>query len=224
MRTYDDFTARVRETGLYILSENPWGLPSLWQDTKDSPWHTGIFDEDPWKWKNRIAADGIAYYGHVAGGRLCFISMEWLPLFFAAFRHAEDIEERYFAGEVDRRALDIVRLFREMPCMPVYALRQKLGVPGKEKGKLNGAVLRLEKEMILSIGADTQRLNRLGEPYGWSVNEHRLTEAFYTAQLDASQNINPRDAQAQITALCEKLGGKLSQARFFTANPSGIDR
>lgn len=215
MRRYEEFVRRVEETGLYPLSDNPWGIPSLWGETEESQWHTGLEADDPWQWKSRIVAERKLYYGHVPGGRLSFIMPRLLPVFFAAYRMDVDIEERYANGQVDQRTLSVARAFRRMPCMPSYQVRQEIGAGSKEKGKVDGAMLRLEKEMFISIGAMTHKRNKKGEPYGWGVNERWLSEAFFPEELEASRAIPRREAREEIARLVRDLGGNPEAERLF---------
>lgn len=195
--TYEQFCERVEENGFMTFTNNPWGAASLEREVEGSVWGDTLPDP-PWNWKNRIAAQQRALYGHVLGGRLTFVSLGWTSVFFAALRPEDDIEERYAAGLVDNLALRVAREMRAMPCSTNYQLRGTLGLSGKEKGKMEGALRKLEREMFLSIGASTQKRNKKGEPYGWQINELWLTEAFYAPQLESSYTMERDEARGKI--------------------------
>lgn len=214
LTSYDQFVSRVHEQGLMLMSNNPWGLPSLTGQTDEKLWHTGEAT-DPWRWKNLIAAQGHALYAHVPGARLAFIAMDWVPDFLAAFRPREDIEERYTQGSVSNITLRISREYRNAPCMCAYRAREMMGIEPGAKSRFDAAVTKLEREMFLCIGAHTFKKNKKGEPYGWPVNEILLVEAFYAPQLELARAIAPSQAKERIASLVTDLGGNLGAARFF---------
>lgn len=214
--TYEAFAGRVRENGFMTFTDNPWGSASLEREVAGSVWGDTLPDP-PWSWKNRIAARQEALYGHVLGGRLTFVAPEWIPIFFAAARPERDIRERYEDGAVDNLSLRVIDELRTLPCMAAYQLRAALGMQGKQKGKLDGALRRLEREMYVSIGASVHKINKRGEPYGWGVNEYWLCEAFYPPYLEAAREIGPEDARERIFARMREQGGDPSAQRVFGA-------
>ncbi len=216
IKTYEEFCARVEETGFMTFTDNPWNAPSLEGEVFGSVWGDQLPDP-PWAWKNRIAEQGRALYGHVLGGRHAFVSLGCLPTFFAAMRPKDDIEERYANGTVDNLTLRVARELRAFPRATKPKLRGMLGLSGKEKGKLEGALLRLERELFACVGAAVQRRNKKGEPYGWQINELWLCEAFYAPQLEASAGIDRQEARAAILANIQKHGGNPDARAMFGA-------
>ena len=212
--TYERFLQRVDENGFMTFTNNPWGSASLEREVLGSVWGDTLPDP-PWSWKNRIAAQKKGLYGHVLGGRLAFVSMEWVPVFFAALRPERDIEERYADGLVEHLAVRTMRELRAMPCAASYQLRASLGLQGKEKGKLEHALRKLEQEMYVSIGGSVQKMNKKGQPYGWQINEFWLCEAFYGDALEAAGAMDPRDAREKIYARMVEQGGELAARTVF---------
>jgi hypothetical protein len=214
IKTYDQFCDAVAEEGFMTFTRNPWGAPSLEDRVYGTVWGDELPDP-PWAWKNRIAEQGKALYAHALGGRNVFVSMAWLPVFFAAYRPQEDIEERYAEGLVENLTLRVAREMRAMPRRIKADLRAGLGLTGKEKGRMEGALNRLEREMFLSIGATTHKRNKRGEPYGWGVNELWLCEAFYAKELELAEGIDREEARERIRERIREAGGEPDGYKLF---------
>jgi hypothetical protein len=212
--TYEQFCQRVVECGFMTFTNNPWGAPSLEREVFGSVWGDELADP-PWAWKNRIAEQQIALYGHALGGRNVFVSMAWVPVFFAANRPERDIEERYGDGLVDNLCIRVARELRALPVTTKFGLRNALNLHGKEGNRIEGAVLKLEREMFLSTGASTQKINKKGEPYGWHVNEIWLCEAFFDPQLGEAAQMERDDARERISEHILRCGGDPGAAKLF---------
>lgn len=212
--TYESFVSRVEENGFMTFTNNPWGSASLEREVQGSVWGDHLPDP-PWSWKNRIAAQQRALYGHALGGVLVFIAPEWIPTFFAATRAGSDIEERYARGLVDNLSIRVIRELRAMPSLAAYQLRASLGMQGKEKGKLEHTLRKLEREMLVSIGGAAHKINKKGQPYGWQINEFWLCEAFYAPYIEQAKELEPQEARERIYRRMTEQGGDLAARTVF---------
>lgn len=66
-------------------------------------WWTGDRDNDPWEWREIIAAGREVAYGKFFGGKAGFISLEWLPYFANYRRLGYDFDSAYEDGLSNRR-------------------------------------------------------------------------------------------------------------------------
>lgn len=64
---------------------------------------TGDPEQDPWAWRELIAADHQVAYGKFFDKKAGFISLEWLPYFANARRNGYDFDARWEDGLASRR-------------------------------------------------------------------------------------------------------------------------
>jgi hypothetical protein len=112
LTTYNDFIVHVDALGFMALSPILPGFPSLGSETRANLWHTGL-DTDPWRWKDRAADEKRLAYGCILGGHKGFVAQRMYPVFYAAFRPALSMPERWASGEINQRTWQLWQLFEK---------------------------------------------------------------------------------------------------------------
>jgi len=214
LKTYADFLALLEERGMvWFSSGQPAGLPSLGAYTKETQWHTGDPDTDPWQWRERVAAERRGAVGNVLGGRKGFIVPALYPLFFAAARPALPMEERYAGGLVPRMQQRALALFVPGQPLSTFELRAQLIGPRKEGvSKMFGAIEALMREFYITVCGSKQKNNALGQPYGWPAVNYALAEEWHGDWLAAAPLLPQEEAREAILAHCVKMGAEGSEA------------
>lgn len=103
IKTHKQLVDRVKEVGFLPLFSNEVEGFSAEEQVYPRHWWTDDPRQDPWKWREIIAAEREVAYGKFFGNRAGFISLEWLP-FFANFRRdGYDFDSRWEEGLANRR-------------------------------------------------------------------------------------------------------------------------
>ena len=198
IRTWQELVNWINEIGFLPLFGNEVEGFSAEEHTSPDYWWSGNRQEDPWEWREIIAADSQVAYGKFFGNKAGFISLEWLP-YFANFRRAGyDFDSRYQDGLASRREKKIMDFFigEDEDGDPVYKSDRilstdlkKMAVFGKT-GEKNypGVITGLQMQMYLVIAGFQRRQNKRGEEYGMAVSimlppesiwgYDRITEAY----------------------------------------------
>ncbi|MBO9597663.1 MAG: hypothetical protein J7559_07580, partial [Cohnella sp.] len=94
---YEDAVQAIEEIGILPLSPLFPDYPSLESLTNKADWYTET-DRDPWLWRARFPADGVAAYGKFLKKKSILISSELVPAMKAVIGHAAGIEQRFADG------------------------------------------------------------------------------------------------------------------------------
>ena len=103
LRTADDLLELLRHIGFLPLFAGEIKGFSVEEKTTAASWWTGNRAEDPWEWREIIAAGHEVAYGKFFGGRAGFISKKWLPYFANFRRNGYDFDARWEDGLANRR-------------------------------------------------------------------------------------------------------------------------
>ena len=103
IRTWKELVNWINEVGFLPLFANEVEGFSTEEHVSPDYWWTGIREEDPWEWREIIAADHQVAYGKFFGQKAGFISIEWLPYFANFRRSGYDFDARYEDGLASRR-------------------------------------------------------------------------------------------------------------------------
>lgn len=171
LQRYEDFLYRVDELGFMTLSNVLPGFPSLSEETPKEIWHTGDFETDPWRWKDRAAEEKRMAFGCILGGNKGFVSARMYPLFYKAFQPEEHMEERRESGKVSQTAWKLWQLFEEKTLLNTSDIRHEMGVTAKKGGsKVDTAIQELQQYYYITVAGSRRKLDKLGQPYGWAAN------------------------------------------------------
>lgn len=182
IRTWQELVNWINEIGFLPLFGN--GVPGFSAEEHTSPrfWWSGDRQEDPWEWREIIAASGQAAYGKFFDKKAGFIrvSLEWLPYFVNCRRAGYDFDARWEDGLANRREKKIMDFFlgEDPDGDTVFKKNRILSTDLKKAagfgkdGEKNyaGVITNLQMQTYLVISEFTRRRNKRGEEYGMPVS------------------------------------------------------
>lgn len=193
IRSAQELVNWVLEIGFLPLFANE--VPGFSAEEHVSPdfWWTGDAQQDPWVWREIIAAGHQVAYGKFFDGRAGFISPEWLPFFANARREGYNFDGKWQSGQANRREKAIMAFFVDVeaddePLFTDNAILstelKKLAGFGKD-GEKNypGIVTGLEMQLYLVIGGFSRRQNKRGGEYGMPVSVLTAPESIWGYEL-----------------------------------------
>ena len=103
IRSWQELVNWINETGFLPLFAND--IPGFSVEEHVSPdfWWTGDRQQDPWEWREIIAASHQAVYGKFFDQRSGFVSLGWFPHFANYRRSGYDFDSRWEDGLANRR-------------------------------------------------------------------------------------------------------------------------
>ena len=190
IRSKQELTDFVKKVGFLPLFGNGVTGFSAEEHTSVRGWWSGNREEDPWEWREIIAAERELAYGKFFDNKAGFISLEWLPYFVNYRRSGYDFDARWEDGLANRREKKIMDfylgedkngdvIYREEKILSTE-LKKKAGFGGKN-GEKNypGIMTGLQMQTYLVISDFTRRRNRQGDEYGMTVSIPLTPEAMW---------------------------------------------
>ena len=180
IRTWQELVRWIQEIGFLPLFANEIVGFSAEEHTAPEGWWSGDSAQDPWEWREIIAADHQVAYGKFFGGKAGFISKEWIPYFANYRRRGYDFDARYadgFAGHREKVIMDFYlgedsrgdMLWKQDRILSTDLKK----MAGFGKGGLKnypGIITGLQMQLYLVITDFQRRTNKRGEAYGMSVS------------------------------------------------------
>ncbi len=186
-------------------------IPGFSAEEMVSPdyWWTGNAAQDPWEWREAVAANHRVAYGKFFAGRAGFISREWLPVFANARRDGFDFDGRWQSGAASRREKAIMEHFMDVESEdePVFngagilstELKKLAGFGKGGEKNYPGILTGLQMQLYLVIGGFRRRENKRGEPYGMAVSVMQTPESIWGyGTLSAAYGEAPADSWQRI--------------------------
>ncbi len=169
-------------------------------------WHSGDPEHDPWQWRIRVLQerDNIAY-AKLFDRKTGYISRKWYPVFLSARRSGFSFNEAYVSGILSHTAKKVYELIEQYGALAVHDIRSLGNFPGKEKSKLERALIELQMRMFITVCGETQKVSAAGEPYGWAGTVFCKTEDFFSECFPLSTQLDPLDAYDTIRKHILKL-------------------
>ena len=201
LQTYREFIDLVNQWGFMpFYGKFLPGFPTLQSETLEGQWHTGQDESDPWRWKDRAAAEKALAFGSILGGFKGFVAPALYPHFYAACSPASSPEERYEQGQLSAAGWQVYRLFAAGEVLSTADVRQALGVSQKAgAGQVDAALKDLEKTYVLTVCGNKRKVSAAGQEYGWPANTYQLVRHWAPAAwLQAAGGIRPPEARAAI--------------------------
>lgn len=162
---------------------------SVEEKTSAHSWWTGNRDEDPWEWREIIAAHRTIAYGKFFDGKAGFIGREWMPYFVNFRRNGYDFDARWDDGLASRREKLIMDILTDrdgdgditFPDRRILSTQlKKLAGFGKDGEKnFPGIMTGLQMQLYLVITDFRRRKNKKGEEYGMAVSIPQPPEAVW---------------------------------------------
>ncbi|MCK5130500.1 MAG: hypothetical protein KAQ68_11645 [Clostridiales bacterium] len=197
LKTYSDFIEYINQYKIVPFSKILEGFDSLGDLTNENNWHTGIDSSDPWRWKDIAAQRKDCAYGCMLGGKKGFVSIDILPIFYAAFAPVAGIDDIYMSGKLSKTTYDAWKRIYKAGEIAIFDLRVDMGVTKKKGASTLDASLRdLQQMMFISICASRQKINKQGLPYGWRSNVYSTFERWAGAKIvEDAKNYDKDEAQ-----------------------------
>ncbi len=180
IRTWQELVNWINEIGFLPLFANDIEGFSAEEHLSPDYWWTGIRQEDPWEWREIIAADHRVAYGKFFDKKAGFISLDWLPFFANYRRGGYDFDSRWEDGLANHREKKIMDLLtdKDEDGDVVFSDKRILStelkkIAGFGKGKEKnypGIVTGLQMQIYLVITDFCRRVNKRGEEYGMPVS------------------------------------------------------
>lgn len=195
IQTYEEAVAVIKEIGFLPLAPLIPNYPSLGSMTMHEHWHSDS-EFDPWLWRTRFSADGVAAYGKFVKKKSVFISSELLPLARAVLGSEQSVKQRYADGLMSREALELFTLISEEEGIDTRVLRSKAGMKEKEKKKaFDNGLLELQGSMDIVVSGTKEKTNSLGEKNGWSSTSFETITYWIENHNIAQKEITQEEAK-----------------------------
>ena len=180
IRTWKELVKWIKEVGFLPLFANEVKGFSAEEHVSPNFWWTGDREQDPWEWREIIAASHEVAYGKFFGRKAGFISLQWLPYFANSRRSGYDFDARWEDGRASRREKKIMdffigededgdSVFKEIQIFSTDLKKQAGFGKGGEKN-YQGIITQLQMETYLVISDFRRRENKRGEEYGMAVS------------------------------------------------------
>lgn len=182
----DDLTELVEEIGLiplFSVGIEDFSVESMTQ----GQWWTGLPD-DPWVWRETIAAQGRIVYAKLFSGHAGFISKEWFSVLLNYRRDGYDFDTRWEEGMASSQCRDIMNAITSRESALTADIKRTTGAKGFES-----ALTQLQMQTYVILSGFERRKNRFGEPYGWSIGRITTPEqVFGTNWVQSAYNEFPK--------------------------------
>jgi hypothetical protein len=176
VNTFEEACDAVEELGILPLSSFILDHPSLVSITREDAWHTGM-DTDPWLWRDRFAAEGVAAYGRFLANKPLLISREMFPLVKCVLTPTETVAGRYTAGILARSTTQIYDCIQENEGIDVRTLRMLTGMQRtSDKRDFDRSLTDLQSSADIVISGISERLNEHGNKSGWNSTCYMLAD------------------------------------------------
>ncbi len=179
IKSSKELSAYINEVGFLPLFKNCVSGFSVEEITGSNYWWSDKPAEDPWEWREVIAAEGEIAYGKLFGNRAGFVSKEWYPYLASYRRDGYDFDSRYEDGLASYRTKRIMDVLESYDELLSNQLKEKAGFgKGGEKG-FEGAITTLQMQTYIAVRSFRRRCNKKQEEYGWSVASYTLSENLF---------------------------------------------
>lgn len=176
IRTWRELINWVNEVGFLPLFSNE--VPGFSAEEHCSPlfWWTGDSEQDPWEWRELIAASGEAAYGKFFDNKAGFVSREWFPYFANARRNGYDFDAAWDDELVQCRHKAIMDHFADGGEHPGFELKKAAGFGRDGYKNFDGCITTLQMQTYLIIRKFECRRNKRGVSYGMPVSYYQKPE------------------------------------------------
>jgi hypothetical protein len=214
IQTYEDACNVLNEIGLLPLAVIVPEYPALNTITEEESWHSGT-EFDPWAWRTKFAAEGVAAYGKFIKKKNVLISREILPLIQVVLGKKQSIEERFKNGNVSRDAILLYRLVKEEEGIDTRALRVKADMQDKNKKKdFDNGLLELQSSMDIVISGIKEKRDLNGEKSGWSSTSFETMDHWMMKNNIKPLAISRDEARTELINHLSNISSKETVKKF----------
>lgn len=216
IRTWQELVNWINEIGFLPLFANELEGFSAEEHTSPDYWWSGDRREDPWEWREIVAASEQVAYGKFFGNKAGFISLEWLPYFVNCRRNGYDFDARYQDGLANRREKKIMDFFigEDEDGDAVYkderilstVLKKAAGFGKGGEKNYSGVITGLQMQTYLVIADFERRKNKRGEEYGMAVSIMLSPESIWGYEkVTAAYSEKPKESWDRIFEHLQKM-------------------
>ncbi|QHQ59409.1 hypothetical protein Ana3638_00180 [Anaerocolumna sedimenticola] len=199
IKNYKELTGFINSIGFLPLFKNNIKGFSVEELTAADSWWGGNSEEDPWEWRELIAAEGSVAYGKLFNNKAGFVSKEWYPIFAAYRRDGYDFDSRYEDGLASRKCKLIIDVLSEYETLPSYELKAMAGFSSKGEKGFEGAMALLQMQTYITVRDFKRKRNRKNEEYGWPVAIYSLSEKLFGEEyLKSAYHMEAKAAKEEI--------------------------
>ncbi|MBQ8920715.1 MAG: hypothetical protein IJ060_00955 [Oscillospiraceae bacterium] len=180
IRTWQELVRWVDEIGFLPLFANEIAGFSAEEHVSPKYWWTGDRTQDPWEWREIIAASRQLAYGKFFDKKAGFISMSWLPVFANARRDGYDFDSAWEDGKITQREKRIMDELTETDSdggiiwkdtqILSTELKKRAGFGKGGEKNYPGTTTDLMMKLYLVTADFHRRRNKKGEEYGMPVS------------------------------------------------------
>lgn len=192
----------INTVGFLPLFSNEIPGFSAEEHTAAVHWWSGDETCDPWEWRRILARSGRVAYGKFFAGKAGYISLEWLPYFANYRRDGYDFDALWDDERAKYRSKRMMDLFTEHDELFSFEMKRLLSEGEGCKG-FESTLNELQMQTYLTVRDFRQRLNKKGEPYGWSVGVYTTPEKLWGEELVTSAY--GEDARISYRRIVDKL-------------------
>lgn len=179
VKSSEELSDLIRELGFLPLFKNHVKGFSVEELTAADSWWSDRPEEDPWEWREVIAAEGKIAYGKLFGNRAGFVSKEWYPYLASYRRDGYDFDSRYEDGLASYKAKRIIEVLSLNNDILSNELKIAAGFgKGGDKG-FEGALTLLQMQTYITVKEFRRRTNKKQKEYGWPVAVYCLSEELF---------------------------------------------
>lgn len=212
IKSHKELTEFINQIGFLPLFKNNIEGFSVEERTAAGSWWGGSREEDPWEWREIIAAEGIVAYGKLFNNKAGFVSKECYPLLAAYRRDGYDFDSRYEDGLASRKCKNIIDVLSEYESLPSYELKALAGFGTNGEKGFEGAITLLQMQTYITMRNFKRKLNKKNEEYGWSVAVYSLSEKLFGEEyVKSAYHIDGKNAKEEII---KHLLGKFPAASY----------
>lgn len=195
--TYPEAMKVIEEIGLLPLAPLIPEYPSLNSMTTKESWHSDT-EFDPWTWRTKFAADGVAAYGKFLKKKSVLISRDILPYVRTILGRQDTVDERYNNGLISKEAMKLFKLIELNEGIDTRLLRAEAGMKDKEKKKaFDQALLELQGTLDITISGIKEKQDENGDKNGWSSTSFE-TMSHWLVKNDVAMDWNLDNAKEEL--------------------------
>lgn len=200
IKTSAELSELIDRIGFLPLFKNNVPGFSVEEITAADSWWAEVHEEDPWEWREVIAAEGKIAYGKLYCNRAGFVSREWYPYLASYRRDGYDFDSRYEDGLASYRAMKVMEVLELSEDGILSNDIKKAAGFGKtgEKG-YEGTLSTLQMQTYITVRSFQRRNNKKNEEYGWPVACYTLSERLFGADhVRSAYSMKASEAKARI--------------------------
>jgi hypothetical protein len=218
IKTHEELSEFIQEVGFLPLFKNTVEGFSVEEITAADSWFKDNPKEDPWAWREVIAAEGKIAYGKLFCNKAGFVSREWYPYLAAYRRNGYDFDSRYEDGLASHRAKKIMDVLMEYDTLPSNDLKAAAGFGrGGEKG-FEGTMSQLQMQTYITVRCFQRRSNKKHEEYGWPVAIYSVSEKLFGEEhVRSFYHLEAAEARERIIEHIKSKFNKASRAEIEKA-------